>query len=142
MKELKDAINEVRNGSILTINKNILNQKEPTYDSCLIVYDGDILVDVKGVELGDFLSQLPNIKKQLDNGYIHKISYNDEEGIYQSAIIKSLIDSECKKNHQEKPVNDFLTLSEDILNSIIDLDKKIANSYKKGKSLVKKAMRA
>lgn len=138
MKKLKEAVNEIKYGSILTINKEDCPKTETQYASCLMVYDGTIFRDVKEVELGDFIKEVPNIQKKLDKGYVCKINYLYEEDRYQSSIIKHISEERIK----EETVSNFTVLSDNFMDSIIKLDTMIANTYKNGKSLVKKAMRA
>lgn len=138
MKKLKEAVNEIKYGSILTINKEDCPKAATEYASCLMVYDGTIFMDVKEVELGDFIKEVPNIQEKLDSGYICKINYLYEENRYQSAIIEDINEETLK----DATVSNFIVLSDNFMNSIIELDTMIANSYKKGKKIVKKAMRA
>ena len=76
MKKLKEAVNEIKYGSILTINKEDCPKTETQYASCLMVYDGTIFRDVKEVELGDFIKEVPNIQKKFKKGMPHKRRIN------------------------------------------------------------------
>ena len=49
MKKLDEAIENIKYGSVLTINKDKINHQ--VYNSCIVVYDGRIFVDVKIINL-------------------------------------------------------------------------------------------
>lgn len=125
MKKLDDVVYSVQYGSVLTINKNKIVRDE-LYGSCLIVFDGTISMDVKKVELGNFLSMIPNIQKQLDKGFTYIVKYLYEEEKYHSSII--IHTEEDSYKNQKNIVNNFQVLSDDFFNSILELDTKIAQS--------------
>ena len=134
MKKLEDAIENVKEGCVLTINKHN-NTEKKLYASCLMVYDGVVFQDVKAVELGNFLNNLPNIQKELDNGYIYKVSYIFGEQKYQSTIIRYVREGGYKEKPQEEIVDDYLVISDSFLDSIIKLDTKLANKNNKTKKV-------
>ena len=139
MKKLEDVIENVRYGSVLTINKekNINNDK---YNSCIILYDGRIFKDVKVVELGDFLEMFPNIKNQLDDGYIYQVKYLYEEEKYQSSIMHLIKDGGYKEQPKEEIIHNFKVLSNDFFDSIIALDTKISEFSNQDKQVKKKVI--
>lgn len=133
MKKLEEAIESVKDGSVLKIKKsNNLN-----YDSCIIIYDGSIFMDVKAVDLENFLDEFPNIKNQLDIGYIYKVNFFSESSKYQGTILKSIRDGKYKQTVKEDIVDNFEVISDDFLTCIIELDTKIASSNLKQKHHLK-----
>lgn len=136
MKKLEDAIQNVKEGCVLTINKC----KENSYSSCLVLYDGLVFKDVKEVELGNFLNNIPNIQKELDNGLIYKVSYLFEEHKYQSTIIRYVREGGYKEKPQEEIVDDYLVISDSFLDSIMELDTKLAHKDKNTKKLKQKVI--
>lgn len=137
MKKLEDVIQNIRYGSVLTINKDFFNQKNDEYNSCIIVYDGRIFKDVKAVEIGDLLRMVPNITYQLDQGYIYQFKYLSEEGKYKSTIVHRVREGGYKESYKDETINDFEVLSDNFLEGIIELDTKIANFDNKSKSIIK-----
>lgn len=138
MKKFEDAIQNVKEGCELTINRCSRNDESPVYASCLTLYDGGVFKDVKAVELGIFLTNIPNIQKELDNGLIYKVSYLKEEQKYQSTIIRYVREGGYKEKPQEEIVDNYLVISDSFLDGIIELDTKLANknSNKKSKQKV------
>ena len=126
MKKLKEAVESVKYGAVLTINKDNRNVKNNKYNSCIILYDGRILKVVKCVELGDFLSIIPNVANQLDKGYIYQVKYLHEERKYQSTI-QYITENSEEELHRQKVIGIFEVQSDSFLDSIIELDTQIAN---------------
>lgn len=140
MKKLEDAIVNVKYGSILTINKYGHDDEKKSYASCLMLFDGKVFKDVKEVELGNLLSMIPNIQKELDNGYIYKVNYLREENKYQSNIVRCIRKGGYKEIISEEIVNNFEVLSDNFLDSIIELDTKIAKFNSLGGVVKKKVI--
>lgn len=136
MRKLEDVVDEIRYGSVLTINKEKNYKNNNKYNSCIIMYDGKIFIDVKEVELGNFLEIVPNIKLQLNNGYIYRVKYLSDEAKYQSEIINLVRSGGYKEIEKEETINDFLVVGDSFLDSIIELDTIIAQTSCKS-SLIK-----
>lgn len=126
MKELNEIMNDIKFGSVLLIDNNNSNDKK-AYNSYIKEYDGDIFLDVKTVNLGNLLEHLINIKQLLDEGYTYQLLYDFIEKRYQSTIYKGKPNNKKKINLGEYAIT-FQTLSENFLDSIIELDNQIANS--------------
>ena len=127
MKKLQDAVENVKYGSVLTINKDIYNPNNNKYCGCISLYDGRILTDVKSVRLGDFLKLVPNISNELDQGYTYQVKYLSEERKYQSSIMYCVRKGGYKEPNSYETVKNFEFISDSFLDSIIELDSKIAN---------------
>ena len=136
MKKLEDTIVNIKEGAVLTINK-CNSCGDASYASCLLLFDGKVFKDVKEVNLGDFLSVIPNIQKELDNGYIYKVNYLNEEKKYQSTIMRNIRNGGYKETFTEEMVNNFQVRSDNFLDSIIELDTKIAQTNNKNNKVVK-----
>lgn len=137
MKKLEDAVVNVKEGSILTINRYSCNDEKKSYASCIMLFDGRVFKDVKEVDLGDFLSIVPNIQRELDNGYVYKVNYLREEQKYQSNIVRRIREGEYKEILSEESVNDFEVFSDNFLDGIIELDTIIARTNFEKNKIVK-----
>ena len=129
MKKLQDAIESVKYGAVLTINKD--KYKINTYNSCIVLYDGRIFKDVKAVELGDFIKIIPNIANQLNLGYTYQVKYLFEEQKYQSNIVHCIRKGGYKELDYYETIHNFEVFNGSFLDSIIELDTKIANGIDK-----------
>ena len=125
MKELVDVINEIKFGSVLYIDSN--NENLHSY---IRQYDGDIFQDIKTINLGSVFDQLSNIKKLLGEGYIYHIIYDDDNGLYKNIIHKGQFNISSKEIIIDQDCNIFETKGNEFIDSIIELDTKIANSSK------------
>lgn len=135
MRKLEDVVEDVRYGSVLTIDKDSnINNK---YSGCIIMYDGKVFMDVKEVELGNFLEIAPNIKKQLDHGYIYQVKYLNESEKYQSQIIGLVNENQYDGRLKEEIISDFQVFSDNVLDSMIELDTIIAQASSKKNMLIK-----
>ena len=137
MKKLKDAIINLKVGAVLNISKYNQTNGKSKYCSCLMLFDGRVFKDVKEVNLGDFLSMIPNIQNELDNGYIYKVNYLFEQQKYQSTIIKRIRKGGYKEPQIEEIVDNYQVLSDSFIDSIIKLDTTIAQTNSKKNELVK-----
>lgn len=138
MKKVEEVLLNIKYGSVLTINKYSRNDEKPQYASCLVLYDGAILKDVVEVELGNFLSMMPNIQNQLDNGYICRVKYLLREKKYQSTILRTVSKGGYKEICKEETVDDFQVLSDSFIDGIMKLDAKIAQANSKDDIVVLK----
>lgn len=132
MKRLEDVIDSVKYGSILIIKQSNKNNE---YEGTVIRQDGKIFDDVLSVEIGKFLNLLPNIKKELDKGFVYHASYNFEPNNYQSSIININDNNKYSNITSNQIIEEFQVLSNSVLDSMIDLDSKIATEKAKKKSL-------
>lgn len=127
MRNVNEVIGYIRNGHILTIlGSNDL--EDASYSACFAEYDGNILVDVKEVEIGDFLEQIPNIKSKVDNSYYYQVKYDFDKKVYQSAIIHKVRCGGYKEPFYEEVVEGLVTENDCLFTGIIELDTKIANN--------------
>jgi len=140
MKELKDAIINIKEGAVLTINKYNNRYDGISYASCLLFFDGSVFKDVKEVNIGDFLRITPNVQRLLDNGYIYKVNYLRDENKYQSTIIKKIREGGYKETFKEETVNNFQVQSDDFFDSIVELDTKIAGFSNADKNIKEKVL--
>lgn len=131
MKRLEDVIDCVKYGSILIIKQNHKNNE---YEGTIIRQDGKIFDDVLSVEIGKFLNLLPNIKNEIDKGYIYHALYNFEPKTYQSSII-DINNNKYTNIASNQIIDEFQVLSNSVLDSMIELDTKIATEKAKKKSL-------
>lgn len=140
MKKLEDAIENIKEGCILTISRYSRSNEKPLYSSCLSIYDGLVFQDVKAVELGNFLNNIPNIQKELDNGYAYKVKYLFEQHKYQSTIIRYIKTGGYKERIEEEIVDNYLAICDSFLDSIIELDTKLATKNNEVKHAKTKVM--
>ena len=133
MEKLERKLKYISNYAVVIIRK-----EEEKYLGYILKYDGKIFKDVGITDSEQFITQFPSIKKQLENGYSYHLVYNFEYYKYQSSIILS----NKKKKYQlltpKETVEDFTVLSDSILDSMIELDHKIAKNEFSKKVLKKK----
>lgn len=125
MKKLEDVIENIKEGSIILINKNVQNEPESRYSSFIVLYDGTIQKDVKEIEVGGILNSIPNIKKELDKGYIYQVKYDREKKEFQNSILKEIIPSRYSRKSSYELVNDFSINTSEFITGLIELDTKI-----------------
>lgn len=126
MKKLEEVIDYVKDGSVLIIRKSDLESE--SYYSYIMKYDGGIFEDVISAEINEVISEIPNIREQLNIGYSCRVLYSIENKQYHSSVIKPIENSGYKKLSLDQLVQDFQVSNEDFLESIIALDTKIVNT--------------
>ena len=129
MKKLEEIVECLKEGSIFTIKKYFYSEDKSDYSSCITIYDGKIFKDVKTVEIRELLTNIPNIKEQIDNGYTYHVKYDREKNVFENAIVSETIKDKYKEVSLYHTVNDLLAISSDFLDGIIELDTRII-SYK------------
>ena len=122
MKKLKDAVGYLTCGFVMTMKKN-----NSDYIGYILKYDGSIFKDVFIIEIEKFLTQFPNIEKQLDKGFSYHAVYDFETKKYQRSIISSDKKEGYKTLKPEEIIENFQVLNASFLDGMIDLDTKIAN---------------
>ena len=138
MKKLEEIIECLKGGSVFTIKKYFYSEDKSAYSSCITIYDGRIFKDVKTVEIRDFLLNIPNIKKLIDNGFTYQIKYDREKNVFENAIVTETTQDKYKEVSLYHTVNDLLAISSDFLDGIIELDTRIISTkeHKVSKRLV------
>jgi len=140
MKKLEEIIEYIKEGSIFTIKKYFYNEDKSNYSSCITIYDGRIIMDVKTVEIRDFLLNIPNIKQQIDEGFIYRVQYDRERNVFENAIVSETTKDKYVSASFYEIVNNLLVNSTDFLDGIIELDTRIIsakdNESKMSKHLV------
>lgn len=137
MKKLEEVIEYVKDGSVLIIRKSALESEN--YYSYIMKYDGSIFEDIIAAEINKVISDIPNIREQVDKGYSCRVLYSIEHKQYHSSIIKPVEDAKYKKISSEHLVQNYQVFNEDFLESIINLDTKIAS--KSSNKIVEKKMK-
>ena len=128
MKKLEEIVECLKEGSVFTIKKYSYGEDKTDYSSCITIYDGRILIDVKTVEIRDFLLNIPNIKKQIDNGFTYHVKYNHEKEVFENAIVTETTEDIYKEASKYHTVNDLLAISSDFLDGIIELDTRMIST--------------
>ncbi len=126
MKKVKDAVGYLTCGFVMTMKKD-----NSDYIGYILKYDGSIFEDVFIIEIENFLTQFPNIEKQLDKGFSYHAVYDIETKKYQSSIISSDKKEGYKTLKPEEIIEKLQVLNTNFLDGIIDLDTKIANQMNK-----------
>lgn len=132
MEKLERKMEYMSNYSVVMIRRE---NKE--YIGYILKYDGKIFQDVKIADPLSFIIQLPNIKKQLDEGFSYHLVYNFDYQKYQSSLIQSDKKEKYRLLKQEEIIEDFIVLGDSILDSMIELDHKIAKKLFSRKILEK-----
>ena len=125
MRKIEDVIENIKYGNVLTIS-NYNSLKEDNNHACIIKYDGRILKDVSEVEIGSFLEQIPNIKSKISDSTYFQLKYDYESSLYQSSIMHKVRQGGYKEEAISQVSSDLLTQNYDLIDSILDLDAKIA----------------
>lgn len=133
MKRLEDVIDCIKYGSVLIIKQK--ESEKDNYEGTLIRQDGKIFDDVFSVEIGKFLNLLPNIKQQISKGYTYHTIYNYEQDNYQSTIMNMTINDKYTTITSDQIIDNFQVTSNSVLDSMIELDTKIAEEKARKKSL-------
>lgn len=149
MEKLETKINYISKSSVMIIKKDL-----DQYTSYILKYDGIIFEDVEIADAKKFISQFPNIKNQLEENISYCLIYNFKYHKYQSSIILSnekimnkTLNQTLNQNlsqalmqilNQEKILENFNTLGDTILESMVELEYKISDEYIKTKLLEKK----
>lgn len=137
MKKIEEVMKDIKYGNTLII-MNDKNLKTENYSACIIKYDGRILVDVKEVEIGCFLEQIPNIKSKINSSTYYQLKYDFESCIYQSAIMHKVKHGGYKEPDLDEVLEDLVVENFDLIDSILDLDIKIVQRMNEATRISKK----
>lgn len=133
MEKLERKLKYISNYAVVIIRK-----EEEKYLGYILKYDGKIFKDVGITDSEQFITQFPSIKKQLENGFSYHLVYNFDIHKYQSSLIQSGKKEKYQILKQEEIIEDFTVLGNSILDSMIELDHKIAKNEFSKKILKKK----
>ncbi len=136
MKMMEDAIRDLSYGNKLVVSRDFISPQVTSYSSCLLHYDGKICKEATAIELGNFLEAIPFIKQQLDQGYFYQISYIKHIDKYQSSIMR-LKHYGCQKEYTNEIINNLSIMESKFLDSMIELEEKIARTMSPKKELQK-----
>lgn len=133
MEKLERKMEYMSEYSVIMIRK-----EEEEYIGYILKYDGKIFKDVQVADAQVFINQFPSIKKQLQKGFSYHLVYNFDLRKYQSTMIKLDKKEKYQILKQEEIIEDFTVLGNSILDSMIELDHRIAKNEFSKKILNKK----
>lgn len=116
----------------------MIRKEKENYIGYILKYDGEIFRDVKMADAQVFINQFPNIKKQLENNFSYHLVYNFDLRKYQSSLILPEKKEKYRIVRKEEIVENFTVSGDSILDSMIELDHKIAKNEFSKKILKKK----
>ena len=123
MRSLVEVLKNLDRGNVIVINYDNSGER---YRGSIIYYDGEIPSFVYGIDVGNFFDVLPNIKKQLENGYIYQMRHDFSTSMYRNSLLKRRVSRDFPYSIEGTPIEEFYSEGIDWLDGILELDYKIS----------------
>ena len=123
MRSLVEVLKNLDRGNVIVINYDNSGER---YRGSIIYSDGEIPSFVYGIDVGNFFDVLPNIKKQLENGYIYQMRHDFSTSMYRNSLLKRRVSRDFPYSIEGTPIEEFYSEGIDWLDGILELDYKIS----------------